>query len=739
MGILLKKAIVLFLCIFAISSYSQSFDFDKKWVSLGPNKMPQNPKYRGDAGVGPIEFVRVYQQKKDFLLAGSLHGGLFFSNNGGDSWANSGSDNWDYSGCAWADFYPADENIWFACSNISGDNGKPGKIGRLGGLLRTTNGGEDWQLIGDYHDFGQSENLKIYGTRFHPDNPNLIFVLTSEGLYFSYECLSDKVIWQRVPNVKGWVYDLEFMDGVMYATNFFHGDWNILQFDQDDYSQFTELANWEQENRAIRNLTIEPNKGVLVIAKDFTKERDEIIAYDPGSDSLKVILSNQRIGFGSGYAFAISPHDSSEFYLGYSTRVRKWKPPYNKMEPLGREYHVDVEFIAYDPFDSLKIYFATHGGVFISYNDGADWESKSENLGVAEVMGMDVHQENPNLVAIGCYHDGSMILADFNKTGDYYWRTVNGGDGLIPLFDPVDSGVVYTSNQFVGGGLYYSSDTAKQTKRNIHNLNNLKTAGWEMAAVLHPTETNTVYFNFLEKNGINKGNINICRTNDALKRKNAEIISDFNVSHKLRTYKVYGLYNSQYHPNVLIAYVLDYVKDDKGNKKTIHRLFRCDNLDASVEEIKASWYELKHPNNTWIGDVEIDGFNPSKIYLSYTRGKQKPDSMFGDRGMVYSLKYKDNYKHTLKREIDISKNIPNSVAGRYNLVYSKSNGGSLFIATQTGVFYGRNKTLKGRRSWREIGKGLPHCRIYGIDYIEKKGVITIGLFGRGVWQYAINK
>ncbi|MFT5822165.1 MAG: hypothetical protein ACI8ZM_003421 [Crocinitomix sp.] len=732
-----RKIISLLLIVSSSLSFGQSLGFNNEWVSIGPNNSPVNPKFRGDAGIGPIEFIRVYQQKAGYLLAGSLHGGLFFSENGGDSWINSGSDAWSYTGCAWADFYPNDENVWFACSNEKGDNGKPGKIGEYGGLMRSKNRGEDWETIGGYKDLAGFPQLKIYGTRFHPNKANLIIVITSEGLYYSEDCMADYVKWKRVPNVQGWVYDLDFLDGQMYLTNFFKGNWNILQFDQDDFSTFKKVKSISAETRSMRNLTIEPQNNRLLVAKDFVKGQDEVCVLDLQKDSVRVLLGNQRIGFGSGHTFAVSPHQPDDFYFGYSTKVRKWSPPYKRTGTVGSGYHVDVEFIAFDPFDSLKLYFATHGGVFISENGGIDWKNKSDNLGVAEVMGMAVSAQDANQIAIGCYHDGSMVYADFDRNGTYYWRTVNGGDGLIPLIDPLDQAVVYTSNQFVGGGLSFSSDTSKKVKRNLHSLNNIKSAGWENAAVLDPFNSRTVYFNFVAKSGINKGNINVCRTKKPLERKSVEIVSDFNLSHQLKSYKVYGLFNSKYHTNVLIAYVLEYTKDAKGNKKTNHHLFRTDKLNGTPEEIIASWYEIKHPNNTWIGDVAIDGDNKNQIYMTYTRGKQNPESIFGDKGIVYMLRYSDNKRHGLKREIDITKNIPNAPGGRYNLIYNKSHGGILVIGTTTGVYYGDGRVLRGKSRWNEIGKGLPHCKVYGLDYNEKDRVVTIGLFGRGVWQYQL--
>ena len=112
----MPKILFLFFFIHTLG-FAQNRNYNMQWESLGPNSAPYSKNHRSDLGIGPVEFIRVNQQKEGFLLAGSLNGGLFFTEDGGENWINSGSDRWDYSGCAWADYYPGDKSIWFAVSN----------------------------------------------------------------------------------------------------------------------------------------------------------------------------------------------------------------------------------------------------------------------------------------------------------------------------------------------------------------------------------------------------------------------------------------------------------------------------------------------------------------------------------------------------------------------------------------------------------------------------------------------
>ena len=729
-----KYLVLIFFIPFCI--YSQQYDFSKQWVFLGPSDKPDSPNNNSASGVGPIEFVRIFKSNPKHLLAGSLSGGLFFSEDGGENWINSGSDAWPYSGCAWADFLPSNHANWFAYSNIADNNGKPGKMGLEGGIYRTKNSGTNWQLIANSNDFKASAFMTVYGFRFHPKNEKVMFVLTDEGLFYTQDCLAEKVEWLKVPNVQGVIYDLDFLDESVYVSNHVNDKWNVLRFNLDNYTSHKALVGIEEIFDKLRTITFEPRGNKLLVLVDFANGSDALYEFNEEDESLKKLLSNQQVNFGSGHTFAVSPHNENEFIIGYSTHIKKWNYNNLKEEKLGSGYHVDVEFIAYDPIDTQKIVMACHGGIYISNDNGLTWQNKSKGLGVAEVMGMDVSESDPNQIVIGTFHDGSSVLADFNKDGNYFWRTVNGGDALTPLIHNANPAVVYTSTQFTGGGIYHSIDTAKNFV-NVHNQNGFNTSGWELSAALHPVEANILFFNFAPRSGENKNNTDIARTNDAANRNTAEVISDFKKTHQLESYKVYGIFNNQFFPDHLYAYVLHADKDEDGNRATKFRLFRTECALDSAHKVVDSWYELEVPLNTWIGDVEGDPSNPNVVYISYSSGRDVLANPEFTTGIIYMVKY-NKKNHNMKRDIDISRNLPNTIAGRFNLACSFNEGKEMFIATRSGVYYGNKKTLKGKYDWQPVGFGLPHCKVYRLHYHQKDKLLTIGFLGRGVWRYYLN-
>jgi len=718
------KSILLIVALYSFFVYSQTWNYSGAWESVGPNDKPDSPANISACGVGPAEFVRIYKNNPDYMLAGSLSGGLFVSEDGGENWLNSGSDAWDYSGCGWADFYPENKDIWFAYSNNADNNGKPGKMGVRGGILRTKDAGITWEMIAGGNELGTSK-IAVYGFRFLPSNPNVLFVLSEAGLFYTKDCLAEKVAWIKYEGLNGSIYDMDFVNDQAFVSSLKQNKWSVYRFDFASQKQET-IPQIESISDDKRSITFEPLNEKLVVLIDYTKLDDEIWEYHPADTSFIQLKSGVQVNFGSGHTFAVNPHNQSEIIIGNSISMKRYSYPSMKENKLGSGYHVDVEFVAYHPTDTNKIFIACHGGIYVSENKGSKWISKSNGLGIAEVMGLDVSETDPNQLVIGCFHDGSSVYADYNKNGNYFWRTVNGGDALTPLINYKNAAEVYTSTQFAGGGLYHSSDTSNSVM-NIHSANGLTTPGWELTAVLHPENPDWLFFNFQSANTPDV-RMDVARSNDITKQKNVETISDFS-KYGMSSYKVYGLFNNKFFPDHLYAYVLHFEKNEEGKNITKHRLFKTEIAGDSAAKIIDSWYELEVPVSAWIGDVEGDPANPDRIFISYASAGDDSENK-----MIYAVKYNKKTKG-VKQIIDLTRNIPNSVGGRFNMVCLNENGTELFIATRTGVYYGNKKTLKGKGDWIKVGFGLPHCKVYGLHYHVQAKILTVGMFGRGVWRY----
>ncbi|MBD3637393.1 MAG: hypothetical protein HUJ25_08580 [Crocinitomicaceae bacterium] len=724
--------ISLFIALSPFFTNAQEYDFTNSWQFLGPDQKPLEDQRRSANGIGPVEFIRASEVKEGWLLAGSINGGLFYSTDGGKQWYNAGSDEWPYSACAWGEFHPENEKIWFAYSSGGNDNGSPGAIGLKGAIYRTMDAGVNWEVIADMTSFINSEYMAIHGFRFHPEKPNVLYVFTAEGLYMTENCLASTVKWERITDLGGWIYDIRFTKSHVFLSHMQFGKWNVYVAPIDDFEKYKKIQFVSEMTDDILAITLEPYKEEILILTNYIRRGDELHKYSPITDEEELVLRGQRVIFGKGRTIAVSPHRPEELMIGYSTNIRRWQIDEKANTPkIKGGYHVDIEDVRYDPFDSMKVYIATHGGVYTTFDHGESWVSTSKGIGIAEVEGCAVSPIDPNVIAIGCYHDGSSFRADWEGNGIYQWKNVNGGDGLIPLLPDNDIGTIYTSNQYTGGGIYYSIDSGR-TNTNIHNKKRLTTSGWRMTAVLHPKNQEMLFFNYEVRDKEGRGNVDVIRTTAPTDPEDVHRITNFLSSHKIEKYLVYGLYNSLDYPDELYAHVIEMSKNEDGQMVNIHRLFKTDDCTAPAEDVISSWYELEIPRSDWIADVTANPKGSNRVYLAYVAGIPETAVTDEEHGYVYSLKYKRK-NNKLKREKDISSNIPYRNSGRYNLV--PDGRGGMFFGTRTGVYYGDRKTLKGRRNWVKIGFGLPHCRVHGVYFNKKENSLTVGLYGRGVWKY----
>jgi photosystem II stability/assembly factor-like uncharacterized protein len=727
---MIKLTFLLFFLV-SFSSFSQDFDFSKQWTFLGPDKKPLEDRRQSATGIGPVDHIEVNQNHKGFLLACSLNGGLFYTTNGGEQWYNAGSDDWDYSGCSMATYHPTSSSTIFANSCKNNPNGSVGNIGFKGGIYRTFDQGISWELIGGKESFINSEFLKIFGLKINPSNDEELIVYTSEGIYKTEHCLADEVKWTRIPDVKGWVFDMSFYGDQTYFTQMQHGKWSVYTAPSNKLHEAKRLDFSDIMIDAVDGLNVQPKGDQLLVLINYKRKGDELHLVNLKNGEHQQILKNQKVIFGKGETFAVSPHNDDEVMLGYSTTIKRWSVSEKAENRIKGGYHVDIEDVKYDPFNKEVIYLATHGGVYITYDNAKSWTSMSKGIGIAEVEGLAVSEADNNVMAIGCFHDGSSYRADFDNNGIYEWKNINGGDGLIPVIPETDLKTVYTSNQYTGGGMFHSADSGR-TKKNLHNLSGVRTSGWQMAAVLHPEEQEMIFFNFEVPTGSGKGNIDIGRTNQPRERKSLERVTNFAVSHDIEKYTIYGIYNSKDHPNVMFAHMIQPVVDENGKAKNAHRVFRTDNCMLSDSLLVHSWYEVDIPRSDWISSIQLDAKSPGKMLISYVSGTYGTENTDQDFGLIYAMKLKKSTKK-VKREIDISKNLVFSFTGRYNLV-SDGNGG-YFFGTRTGIYWGDKKTMKGKRDWQKIGYSTPHCKVHGLHYSKERRVLTVGYYGRGVWRY----
>lgn len=174
--------------------------------------------------------------------------------------------------------------------------------------------------------------------------------------------------------------------------------------------------------------------------------------------------------FTYGYYFAemeIAPDDPDLIYI-YGVPLLKSKDggaTWHRLDTLRgvNDIHVDHHVLWVDPGDSRHLLLGNDGGLYQSYDEGANWRHIN-NMSVGQFYTVNVDMETPYNVYGGLQDNGVLRGSGRSVPNESkHWDEIFGGDGMYAAPDPRNSKLVYTGFQF---GNYYrlELDKSKTTK-----------------------------------------------------------------------------------------------------------------------------------------------------------------------------------------------------------------------------------------------------------------------------------
>jgi len=111
--------------------------------------------------------------------------------------------------------------------------------------------------------------------------------------------------------------------------------------------------------------------------------------------------------------------------------------------------HVDNHAIWIDPLNHQHVMYGNDGGLDVSYDGGATWESvRLQAAGLPYHVSVDMRR--PYWVCTGLQDNGSWCGPNSPRSGGIHmwnWISVGGGDGFQTQIDPTDPNVFYTESQ----------------------------------------------------------------------------------------------------------------------------------------------------------------------------------------------------------------------------------------------------------------------------------------------------
>ncbi len=744
------------------------------WYELGPYKKPNHGIAgigggNSELGVGIIKHLVINRQNPNKLLAWSLAGGLFFSNNKGLNWTNAGSDLWPRSGCSSADFSPVDENTWYGCSNLGG-NYSNNIIGN-GGVYRTTDGGLNWVQIADATDF----YLVGYWTTIkkilvNPQNANIGYVATNNGFYITTNLTAANPLWTlwRSDNI----VDLEYSNingGTVIISRNISNFWVIETYNGSSWSMLPPLpSNGNTTDQLIIETSDAAPNFIYLLQKTTTIYNNNIVE-GPGYIYTYDLLSNNSWQFKSSQSssriynetFGVSNFNPSIVYLGSELMLSKSVDggvtftDHPSLLSATNQFHDDVESIVTPPATCLscsnEVYITTHGGVSFSSDNTNTILTRSDGLGIAKGF-ISGSATNPEKIAMGIDHDGTVISSGvFGNSWIPSWETVLGGDGNRPIIDYSDPKYVWTMHQ---QWQPYLSTTGGSTNSYTSTLFSLAypcptNCPNDFYYLFSQNQTNPEIIYSKENDNANgKQYENIYRiSNRGVAPGIKEKISDFNniimnnpANHWpggcSLSYWLFDPVLPTSNGNIAYTTLSTNGKPDCNNSGQFWyaKIFKNNKmLDLNPTVVTNSWVELPLPlGRTSCYGVFTDNINPHVLYIGYNAYP-----------WTYTELYKSDYTNPSSPTfINIAGTPNNGGLPRVpiiSVVTEKGSNGGIYVATDVGVFYSNNSMLdfspSNNSQWVKLGVNLPNIPINNIEINYAANKVRASTSGRGLWEH----
>ncbi len=436
------------------------------WTELGPHTSAVVTGH-WSPGIGRIDAIAVDPLNDSIIYCGSPSGGLWKSIDAGASWTAL-TDYLPIIGISSIAIDPGNTDIVYIATGDK-DAGQVYSIG----VLKSLDGGATWNTTG--LDWTISQSIIIHKLIIHPNNPDILFATSSDGIF---KTQNSGQTWVNVLNNE--LEDIEFKPGEPLTV---YGVSNSTFYKSTDGGNSFTTVNVNISDRAQIAVTQANSDYVYLVSAGSGIFRST----DSGSSfSYRGPYPDQ--GNVSWYALsaAASHSNAEQLHVGEFetwvsnngglsfTKTSEW----TWGNSVGY-VHCDIHEMV---FKAGTIYCGSDGLITKSSDGGLSWINLSEGIGTRQFYRIACSATQANTVMGGAQDNGTSIMTNGS------WHEWLGADGMDCVIDWNNPDIVYGTTQ--NGNFYKSSVGGSNANDNIAQPGG---GGWITPLVMDYTNPAVLY------------------------------------------------------------------------------------------------------------------------------------------------------------------------------------------------------------------------------------------------------
>jgi photosystem II stability/assembly factor-like uncharacterized protein len=389
------------------------------------------------------------------------------------------------------------------------------------------------------------------------------------------------------------------------------------------------------------------------------------------------------------------------------------------LAPLGeRNKHVDSHCIWIDPKDTDYYLVGCDGGVYESFDRGANWHFKP-NLPVTQFYDVACDESGPFYHVYGGTQDnftlgGPARNRSANGITNADWFVVQGGDGFHCKVDPTDPNTVYAEFQY-GGLCRFDRRTGQRVQIQPQPAPGDPPLrwNWDSPLVISPHDPKRLYFaaNILFRSD-DRGDSWRPVSPDLTRRLDRNKLEVMG--------KVWGP-DAVFKHGSTSFYGNCVALAESPKQDGLIYVGTDDGLIQVTEDGGRTWRKVDTfpgvPDRTYVSKLVASQHDPLTVYASFDNHK---NSDFAP----YLLKSTD----AGKTWAGVAGDLP-ARGTVYCLAEDHVDPDLLFCGTEFGLFV----TVDGGKKWQRIKNGLPTIQVKDLAVQRKVNDLVIGTFGRGIY------